>query len=66
MDDVGVGHSGLSQMEALGANTIKIAKFFVDTITQESSVVGFADENPCCGQEVPDGSPRLPCYASFG
>jgi sensor c-di-GMP phosphodiesterase-like protein len=33
MDDVGVGHSGLSQMKGLGANTIKIDKFFVDTIT---------------------------------
>jgi sensor c-di-GMP phosphodiesterase-like protein len=34
MDDVGVGHSGLSQMKGLGANTIKIDKFFVDTITE--------------------------------
>jgi c-di-GMP phosphodiesterase len=38
MDDVGVGHSGLSQIKALGANTIKIDKFFVDTITQDGSV----------------------------
>jgi EAL domain-containing protein (putative c-di-GMP-specific phosphodiesterase class I) len=37
MDDVGVGHSGLSQIKALGANTIKIDKFFVDTITQDGS-----------------------------
>ena len=37
MDDVGVGHSGLSQMKGLGANTIKIDKFFVDTITQDGS-----------------------------
>jgi len=37
MDDVGVGHSGLSQMKALGANIIKIDKFFVDTITQDSA-----------------------------
>ena len=37
MDDVGVGHSGLSQMKGLGANTIKIDKFFVDTITQGGS-----------------------------
>jgi sensor c-di-GMP phosphodiesterase-like protein len=37
MDDVGVGHSGLSQMNRLGANTIKIDKFFVDTITQDGS-----------------------------
>jgi sensor c-di-GMP phosphodiesterase-like protein len=37
MDDVGVGHSGLSQMKGLGANTIKIDKFFIDTITEEDS-----------------------------
>jgi EAL domain-containing protein (putative c-di-GMP-specific phosphodiesterase class I) len=37
MDDVGVGHSGLSQMKGLGANTIKIDKFFVDTITEGGS-----------------------------
>jgi c-di-GMP phosphodiesterase len=37
MDDVGVGHSGLSQMKGLGVNTIKIDKFFVDTITQDGS-----------------------------
>jgi sensor c-di-GMP phosphodiesterase-like protein len=39
MDDVGVGHSGLSQMKGLGANTIKIDKFFVDTITNDESAV---------------------------
>jgi len=37
MDDVGVGHSGLSQMKGLGANTIKIDKFFVDSINEEGS-----------------------------
>jgi sensor c-di-GMP phosphodiesterase-like protein len=37
MDDVGVGHSGLSQMKGLGVNTIKIDKFFVDTITEGGS-----------------------------
>jgi sensor c-di-GMP phosphodiesterase-like protein len=37
MDDVGVGHSGLSQMKGLGANTIKIDKFFVDSITEDGS-----------------------------
>jgi sensor c-di-GMP phosphodiesterase-like protein len=37
MDDVGVGHSGLSQIKGLGANTIKIDKFFVDTITDDGS-----------------------------
>lgn len=39
MDDVGVGHSGLSQLKGLGVNTIKIDKFFVDTITDDGSAV---------------------------
>jgi sensor c-di-GMP phosphodiesterase-like protein len=37
MDDVGVGHSGLSQIKQLGVNTIKIDKFFVDGITEDES-----------------------------
>ena len=37
LDDVGVGHSGLSQIKALGADTMKIDKFFVDTITSGDS-----------------------------
>ena len=37
MDDVGVGNSGLSQLKGLGANTIKIDKFFVDTITEDEA-----------------------------
>jgi EAL domain-containing protein (putative c-di-GMP-specific phosphodiesterase class I) len=37
IDDVGVGHSGLSRLKALGANTIKIDKFFVDTIAVDAS-----------------------------
>jgi sensor c-di-GMP phosphodiesterase-like protein len=37
IDDVGVGHSGLSLIKGLGANTIKIDKIFVDTITREAS-----------------------------
>jgi sensor c-di-GMP phosphodiesterase-like protein len=32
MDDVGTGHNGLSQIQALGADVIKIDKFFVDSI----------------------------------
>ena len=39
LDDVGVGHSGLSQIKALGVNTIKIDKFFVDSITTDASAV---------------------------
>jgi sensor c-di-GMP phosphodiesterase-like protein len=37
IDDVGVGHSGLSHLKALGANTMKIDKFFVDTIEDDST-----------------------------
>ena len=37
IDDVGVGHSGLSHLKALGANVMKIDKFFVDTIGDEST-----------------------------
>jgi c-di-GMP phosphodiesterase len=37
MDDVGVGHSGLSQINRPGVNTMKIDKFFVDTIAQDGS-----------------------------
>src|SRR5262249_370858 len=36
-DDVAVGHSGLSHLKALGANVMKIDKFFVDTIRDEST-----------------------------
>jgi c-di-GMP phosphodiesterase len=39
IDDVGVGHSGLSLIKGLGANTIKIDKFFVDTITRDTSAL---------------------------
>lgn len=39
IDDVGVGHSGLSQIKGLGAHAIKIDKFFVDTITQDGTAV---------------------------
>jgi sensor c-di-GMP phosphodiesterase-like protein len=37
IDDVGVGHSGLSLIKGLGANTIKVDKIFVDTITRDTS-----------------------------
>jgi len=37
IDDVGVGHSGLSHLKGLGANIIKIDKFFIDTITEDAS-----------------------------
>ena len=37
IDDVGIGHSGLSQIQMLGADTIKIDKFFVDSISLDTS-----------------------------
>jgi len=37
IDDMGIGHSGLSRLKSLGANTIKIDKFFVDTVTVDAS-----------------------------
>jgi sensor c-di-GMP phosphodiesterase-like protein len=38
IDDVGIGHSGLSQIQLLGADTIKIDKFFVDSISLDTSL----------------------------
>lgn len=35
LDDVGIGHNGLSQIQALGANVLKIDKFFVDSISRD-------------------------------
>lgn len=32
IDDVGIGHSGLSHLQALHADTIKIDKFFIDAV----------------------------------
>jgi sensor c-di-GMP phosphodiesterase-like protein len=43
IDDVGVGHSGLSRMKGLGANTIKIDKFFVDTVTVDASTTAIVE-----------------------
>jgi sensor c-di-GMP phosphodiesterase-like protein len=43
IDDVGVGHSGLSRLKALGANTIKIDKFFVDTVTIDASAAAIVE-----------------------
>lgn len=37
LDDVGIGHSGLSHLKGLGANTIKIDKFFVDTVGRDAT-----------------------------
>jgi sensor c-di-GMP phosphodiesterase-like protein len=43
IDDVGVGHSGLSQLKALGASTMKIDKFFVDTITRDGTTASIVE-----------------------
>ncbi|MEN3290534.1 MAG: hypothetical protein V7634_4834 [Bradyrhizobium sp.] len=43
IDDVGVGHSGLSRLKALGANIIKIDKFFVDTVTADASTAAIIE-----------------------
>lgn len=43
IDDVGTGHSGLSRLKGLGANTIKIDKFFVDTVTVDASTTAIVE-----------------------
>lgn len=43
IDDVGVGHSGLSRLKGLGASIIKIDKFFVDTITVDASTTAIVE-----------------------
>lgn len=43
IDDVGTGHSGLSQLKTLGASTMKIDKFFVDTITRDGSTTAIVE-----------------------
>jgi EAL domain-containing protein (putative c-di-GMP-specific phosphodiesterase class I) len=37
IDDAGTGHNGLSYVQKLGVSTIKIDKFFVDSVTQDLS-----------------------------
>ena len=37
LDDVGTGHSGLSQIQSLRADVLKIDKFFVDALGQDQS-----------------------------
>lgn len=43
LDDVGIGHSGLQHIQGLGVQTLKVDKFFVDSIdrdTTANAVVG--------------------------
>lgn len=37
LDDVGIGHSGLSQIQRLRADVLKVDKFFVDTLCRDDS-----------------------------
>jgi sensor c-di-GMP phosphodiesterase-like protein len=37
IDDVGIGHSGLSHIQRLGANILKIDKFFVDSVCRDQA-----------------------------
>lgn len=37
IDDVGIGHSGLSQIQRLRADVLKIDKFFIDLVNLDSS-----------------------------
>ncbi|MEX1181199.1 MAG: EAL domain-containing protein [Cucumibacter sp.] len=37
IDDVGIGNSGLSQLQRLGADILKIDKFFVDAINRDAT-----------------------------
>jgi sensor c-di-GMP phosphodiesterase-like protein len=43
IDDVGVGHSGLSHIQKLGANILKIDKFFVDSICRDFAATVVVD-----------------------
>jgi sensor c-di-GMP phosphodiesterase-like protein len=43
IDDVGVGHSGLLHLKDLGATTMKIDKFFIDTIARDGSAVAIVE-----------------------
>ncbi|HVG51946.1 MAG TPA: EAL domain-containing protein [Xanthobacteraceae bacterium] len=43
MDDVGTGHNGLSQIQALGANIMKIDKFFTDAICRDQTAVSMVE-----------------------
>lgn len=37
IDDVGIGHSGLSQIQSLRADILKVDKFFVDSVGRDAS-----------------------------
>jgi c-di-GMP phosphodiesterase len=37
LDDVGIGHSGLQHIQGLGVQTLKVDKFFVDSIDRDTT-----------------------------
>lgn len=39
IDDVGIGHSGLSQIQNLRADILKVDKFFVDSVNRDASAM---------------------------
>ncbi|MGA2129445.1 MAG: EAL domain-containing protein, partial [Xanthobacteraceae bacterium] len=43
IDDVGIGHSGLSHIQTLGASILKIDKFFVDSICRDSAATAVVE-----------------------
>lgn len=43
IDDAGTGHSGLSYIHKLGVNTIKIDKFFVDSIGADRTALAVVE-----------------------
>ncbi|HUV33001.1 MAG TPA: EAL domain-containing protein [Devosiaceae bacterium] len=43
IDDVGIGHSGLSHLQRLGANILKIDKFFIDSINHDDTARSIVD-----------------------
>lgn len=52
IDDVGIGHSGLSYIQKLGANILKIDKFFVDSICRDPSAKAVVGMLVRLGQEL--------------
>ena len=43
IDDVGIGHSGLSQIQRLRADMLKIDKFFIDSVTIDPAATTMID-----------------------
>jgi sensor c-di-GMP phosphodiesterase-like protein len=52
IDDVGIGHSGLSYIQKLGANILKIDKFFVDSICRDPAAKAVVGMLVRLGQEL--------------